>query len=127
MGLERLKWWWVLTHHEPCMCMQHHILGKKVLVAVKFCHGKNLSRVADSHYLPVATYLAHSSEQPGMAKWLLWDMVKGGVNQLTFIGTCYVPGDELRIQKIIYCSLALVADRTLPYNRNRLTNSDYLT
>lgn len=49
----------------------------------------------------------------------LKDLANVDVNQQTFIGTSYVPGDELRLQKRMDCSLALVADRTSPYKGNR--------
>lgn len=44
------------------------IPGQRVLVGIKFCHGKDLPNIV----VFVVTHPAHSSEQLGMAKWLLW-------------------------------------------------------
>lgn len=42
------------------------ILGQSMLVAVKFCHERDVLNIV----VLVATHLAHSSEQLGMAEWL---------------------------------------------------------
>lgn len=65
-------------------------------------------------------------QKSGMAKWLLWEMAKVGVNQRTSTGTSHVPGSELKTQKRIYCPFVLEADRTYTHKGNRSANSGFL-